>query len=229
MLFVHSILSRENDDIAKVVFIERAKFYYDNIKICEDNEYRSTVFDLINTAISFGINEEVKNMVYRGHTYNRAHWRDKIWKRAWELEDIFWCIESRCHKSLELINSICSTSRYLIWWQLSDKFHSLLKDCETMAKLICHSSLLRTDDVRLKRLPIAYKFGPLCDHGAMDDSFHMVMQCPALQPNRTSMFNEIEQICRDYEHDQIHIHNNVYLTLMGKPGIGFTDGIMKDI
>ena len=80
---------------------------------------------------------------------------------------------------------------------------------------------------------ISYFLNPasswLCDHGAMDDSFHMVMQCSALQPNRTAMFNEIEQIRRDYEHDQIHIHNNVYLTLMEKPGIGFTDAIMEDI
>ena len=41
---------------------------------------------------------------------------------------------------------------------------------------------------------MASKFCPLCDLGAMDDPFHMVMQCPALQANRNVMFREIEQI-----------------------------------
>ena len=195
LLFIHLNLSRDVDVMVKVVFMNHAKFFFSNTKNCEGNEHGSIVYDLLNTVILFGFSEEVKNMVYRGHLYNRAHCRERIWKRAWKLEDVYWCIEARCHKSLEMINKICITSWYLVWWQLSDRFHYPLKECEIMAKLLCHASLLRTDDVRLKRLPMTSKFCPLCDHGAMDDPFHMVMQCPALQAKRNVMFHEIEQIC----------------------------------
>ena len=43
------------------------------------------------------------------------------------------------------------------------------------------------------------------------------------------MFCEIEQICVVYEHEHINIHNDVFLTLMGKPGTDFTEEVMVDI
>ena len=226
LLFIHSILSRDELDMVKVVFINRAKYFFDNIEMCESNEHGSPVYDMLNIAIHFGIIEIVKNMVYRGHLYSRAHWRERIWKRAWELEEVYWCIEARCHKSLELINKICVNSQYLVWWQISDRSHYLLKECEIMAKLLCHASLLRTDDVRLKRLPVASRFCPLCDHSAMDDTFHMVMQCPFLQDSRTMMFHEIERICDACEHEQINVNNDIFLTLMGKPAANFSIELM---
>ena len=113
-----------------------------------------------------------------------------------------------------------------MWWQISDRSHYLLKECEIMAKLLCHASLLRTDDVRLKRLPVASRFCPLCDHSAMDDTFHMVMQCPFLQDSRTRMFHEIERMCDDCEHEQINVNNDIFLTLMGKPAANFSIELM---
>ena len=217
MLFVHSILSRDVHDIVSVVFVNRAKSFFNNAENRLNNDYGSPVYDLLNTVILFDLTDQVKNMVYRGLTSGRAHWREQIWKRAWELEDVYWCIEAKCHQSLALINKICVTSQYLVWWQISDRSHYLLKECEIMAKLLCHASLLRTDDVRLKRLPMASKFCPLCDLGAMDDSFHMVMQCPALQDRRCEMFHDIERICGACEHDKISIQNEPFLTLMGRP------------
>ena len=115
LLFVHSILSRDADDITKSVFIQRAKGYFNNIQVGSDNLHGSTVYDLLNTAYVFGIERDIQNMVFRGHLYSRAHWREKLWKRAWELEDIFWCIKSRCHRSLDMLSSVCHTTRYSIW------------------------------------------------------------------------------------------------------------------
>ena len=51
------------DDMVKVVFINHAKFFFSNTENCEGNEHGSIVYDLLNTAILFGITEEVKNMV----------------------------------------------------------------------------------------------------------------------------------------------------------------------
>ena len=112
-------------------------------------------------------------MINRGHFWNRGHWRELIWKRPWELEDVFWCLKSRCHRSLDMLSEICSTTR----WQLADRFSDIISNCEVMVKIICHVSLLKVDDVRLKSLPIS-KCCTLCDHGSLDDAAHMVMQCP---------------------------------------------------
>ena len=104
LLFIHSILSRDELDMVKVVFINRAKYVFDNIEICESNEHGSPVYDMLNIAIHFGIIEIVKNMVYRGHLYSRAHWRERIWKRAWELEEVYWCIETQGFKVHSFFN-----------------------------------------------------------------------------------------------------------------------------
>ena len=75
-----------------------------------------TVYDLLNTVNTFDLcNVVVENMIIRGHVWDRAHWRELIWKRAWELEDVFWCLKSRCHRSLDILSDICTTTRYIVW------------------------------------------------------------------------------------------------------------------
>ena len=229
LLFVHSILSRNVDDITRSIFVQRARKYFDDIDLCSLNLCRSPVYDLLNTASTFGILDDVGDMVHRGLIWSKAHWRDKLWKRAWQLEDVYWCIKTRCHKSLELLSEVCINSRYIVWWQIADKFPHIRKDCEVMVKILCHASLFRIDDVRLKSLPIAAKFCNLCDHGAVDDAKHMVMQCPHFQPKRTEMFNEIEAwlMRRDYAINQMD--ENVFLSLMGKPAANISQEVMCDI
>ena len=56
-----------------------------------------------------------------------------------------------------------------------------------MIKLVIHSSLLKTDDVRLKGLPVLARFCDKCDLSAMDDVRHLVLQCPNLQPERNDL------------------------------------------
>ena len=63
-----------------------------------------------------------------------------------------------------------------------------------MVKLLSHTSLLITDDVRLKSLPSTQKFCNSCDHGANENVFHLVMQCPRLQPFRNDLFKDLAEI-----------------------------------
>ena len=84
LLFLHSVLSHDVEDTTQTVIIQRAKKYFDNIEICSMNQQRSTVYDLINTAYTFGFDNEVRNIIYRGQVWSRAHWRGIIWNRAWE-------------------------------------------------------------------------------------------------------------------------------------------------
>ena len=73
-----------------------------------------------------------------------------------------------------------------------------MKDCETMVKILCHASLLKIDDVRIKRWPAAARLCTMCDHGFVDDVRHMAMECPGLQPRRNIMFGEIHLILEKY-------------------------------
>ena len=83
--------------------------------------------------------------------------------------------------------------------------------------------------MRLKRLTIANRFCTLCDLGSVDDSRHMVMECPGLQPMRNTMFTKINAILDEYglEHDVLD--GNVFLTLMGKPNVNIPMEAMEEI
>ena len=229
LLFVHSILSRGVDDVTRSIFVQRAKKYFEDIELCSMNTCRSHVYDLLNTASTFGILDDVESMVYRGILWSKAHWRDKLWRRAWQLEDVYWCIKTRCHNSLGLLSDVCVNTRYIVWWQIADRFPQLMRDCEVMVKVLCHASLLRVDDVRLKRLPIAAKFCTLCDLGSLDDAKHMVLQCPMLQLKRTEMFIEIEALLMRYDYDVNHLDENIFLNLMGKPAADIPQDVMYDV
>ena len=98
-----------------------------------------------------------------------------------------------------------------------------------MVKIMCHASLLKVDDVRLKNLPIFAKFCTLCAHGSVDDAVHMVIQCPRLQPQRSAMFNEINEILVNNGLNQNDLDENVFLNLMGRPGVNIPAEIMEDI
>ena len=75
--FVHSIMSLDNENTSKIVFIQRAQYYFENLEQCRQNTHRSTVFDLLNTVYTFDMSEDVRNMVYRGRILSRAHRRGR--------------------------------------------------------------------------------------------------------------------------------------------------------
>ena len=102
--------------------------------------------------------EEVKDMVERDSYFCENSWKERVWARAWELENVFWKVEFNLHQSLDLIQMVCHENRYLTWWAMSDKHPTLTSVCETLAKLVCHASLLKVDDIRLKGISLASKF-----------------------------------------------------------------------
>ena len=111
----------------------------------------SLVGDLLNTAAIFNLWNEMRNMVLLGHRYTKYVWKCKVWDRAWNLEDVYWRLQFNACKSLDIIGLSSPDCRYLTWWYLSDKYPQTIRSCEIVARLVCHASLLKTDDVRLKR------------------------------------------------------------------------------
>ena len=194
LLFVRSILSLGEDEPSRRVFCSRLEDYLSNAEVGIANLYGSNVFDMLNVATDFGVLDDVVNMVRLGHMWSKDIWRKKIWKRAWELDECFWAIQAVCHRSLDLLSNVCGGAGYLVWWQISDVNHSLMKCCEVVVRLLSHASLLKTDDVRLKGSSIAARFCNSCDLAAMDDVRHLILQCPAWQEERSDMMREISLI-----------------------------------
>ena len=63
-----------------------------------------------------------------------------------------------------------------------------------MAKFVCDASLLKADDVRLKKLNRSSRFCSYCDLSEEDNIGHLVLQCPQFQDQRNTMFEEIQTI-----------------------------------
>ena len=50
----------------------------------------------------------------------------------------------------------------------------LLRMCENIAKVVCRSTLLKSDDYRLKSLTPSHRFCNKCDQPAIEDITHLI-------------------------------------------------------
>ena len=107
LLFLYSIFLLDDDCPVKIVFMERALFFFEHYEQCSDNQFRSPTFDLLCTAHKFGILDRVENMVISGLIVSKKCWSMLIWNRAWDLERINWAIQIRSHESLMIIERVC--------------------------------------------------------------------------------------------------------------------------
>ena len=215
LIFLRALLSLDPGDLSRKNFVERATRIFNDNNDPSPSEEWSIVVDLLHVAEIFNLSDEIRNMVLRGHQYAKCEWRKIVWNRGWSLEDTHWSLEARLYKDLDLIARVCPSTRYLTWWSLSNKFPEMINVCENLAKLICHSSLLKCDDVRLKSLPPSNRTCTLCDMYAIEDTYHVIMQCPGTQPLRNEMFAELEYDPKIKEILNVYA-NEVMLVCLGK-------------
>ena len=67
-----------------------------------------------------------------------------------------------------------------------------------MAKIVCKTSLLKTDDYRLKKEAPSTRRCSECDLYRLEDARHMILECPALQDIRTKMFLSVNKVENKY-------------------------------
>ena len=70
-MFVRSIMVMQENAIPRSIFCERAKFYFSNPQFGSRNEFRSNVFDLLNTCAIFKLLDDVRNMVEKHQIYQK--------------------------------------------------------------------------------------------------------------------------------------------------------------
>ena len=93
MLFIRSILCLKDDVCVKIIFCERANYFFNNYDEIKDDYSISPVFDLIKTAMTFGLIEHVRNFIRYGCYLSKTKCRDLDWRRAWDLETTYWRIQ----------------------------------------------------------------------------------------------------------------------------------------
>ena len=216
MLFIRSILVLDNQILPRKIFCERAARYFDRPEDHDLDPVWSLVLDLLNTAVELDLIDSVRGMVTGGHVLSKAAWKTVVWSRVWELENVYWRIQTQLHRNLDLLTRIVDEPRYLSWWWLSDRHPNMMRQCETMAKLVCHASMLRSDDVRLKGLNRSYRQCPLCDLAALDDAYHLLLQCLALQLERNQLFLTITNIPDGTGNIAIEAEDDTLALLLGK-------------
>ena len=60
---------------------------------------------------------------------------------------------------------------------------------------MCHASVLKGDDYRLKGLPMSNRKCAMCDMFRVEDIFHLTIQCPHHQHKMENMYEEIYRMC----------------------------------
>ena len=144
---------------------------------CRKNIYKSPCFELLKVATNFGVYKSVKEMIRNKKTiFSKRAWSILVWERAWQMEDANQRASNLILKDNQLLMSISKDTRYLSWWRMSDVDYKLTGMCETMCRLICHASLLKSDDFRLKCSPLSNRTCTKCDMYRIEDIVHVITQ-----------------------------------------------------
>ena len=69
----------------------------------------------------------------------------------------------------------------------------MIKVCKCIAKIICHTSLLKVDDYRLKDQPPSGRMRELCYLYCIENIQHLLMQCPGMYREHVEMHEHLYQ------------------------------------
>ena len=82
------------------------------------------------------------------------------------------------HRSLDLLKGVNPINRYFAWWLMSDKYPRLMRDCEILAKIISHATILKADDFKYKNVAGTARMCDLCNEFEIEDARHLILKCP---------------------------------------------------
>ena len=186
LIFVRSIACMKEHMPLRIFFSERLlEFHAGN-----ENPYDSPIIQVLEIATEFEVAQFVRNM-FAGNIISKQGWKKIVWERAWILEKADWDHKTTNDKHFDLIKRATNGPGYSVWWSIADLDQSMMRRCEVMIKLTTHTSLLKGDDCRLKRLPFGSKMCTQCELGCLEDANHLIMQCPVHERHRVNMHEEI--------------------------------------
>ena len=227
LLFLRTITVMDDDVVYKKLLLSRARQFDSDITKYEINSSCSPIFEILRVSILFGIYRETMMMICGTHVYSKVGWKNLVWKHAWQIEEDDWRLRCSYFPSLSGIYRIMDNPQYMIWWQISDKNTSIMRECETMVRMVCKTSDLRCDDHRLKGLAFSLKSCTLCDDMAHENPEHMILQCTYLSEERRKMFSDIVNMKDGVGNKILEYSENILWSILGRPvdGIRWPDMI----
>ena len=218
IIFVRTILSMNECMLIRRVFLERLNSFNEN---CE-NKMDSPIVQILKYCHDFGLMAEITQMA-NGHHIEKGTWKKKVWKKAWEKEKAGWEECMHDNVKLDLLALVASAPIYAVWWELADKDQKLMKRCELMVRLLCHSSGLKGDDNKLSKASFSDGCCTMCQLASIETARHMIMECPAHEESRVNMYNALARLMEGLE------NRCTFATIMGKPLEGWEVADMKPI
>ena len=215
LLFILTFLFLEENNTLRKVFNVRVRDYVRGNN--EPNPHNSPIFEMLDTGVRFGLLNTILEMTF-GYTATVAKkaWSKLVWDHAWELDDIYWKSSVFLHEKNDILLKTIGGTQYLTWWDIADHAPHLQGICETMARLVCHASQLKSDDPRFKNQSFSQKMCQECTLGAVESVYHLIMQCPVNENNRCEMFNEIKLIDNNFDERSRQSPGEAFFWLMGK-------------
>ena len=213
LLFTRTLMVQQNGNIHKEVFRLRLNQFIENPRRCIENVHNSPISDMLKIACICDVLNDIVKMTKETHYFSKEMWSRKIWERAWSVEDFDWNIRTRYFEITKMYKEIESGPQYSIWWKLADKFPRIIRQCETMIKLICGASRLKEDDQHCKSK------GIMCSHCkkyAKEDACHVIMQCSDTEHLRREMANSINERIGNVYYTNISMRGDYFNILLGK-------------
>ena len=221
LLFLLTILCMDRGNRIRMIYDKRIAGYLSDRGRSKVNKNLSPIFEMLNTSVRFGLLNTILEMSYDYiPIMSKKKWSYKVWQIAWMLDDCYWKSTALLYNRNDLLFSTIGKPFYLNWWFLADNQHHLQRICETMARLVCHTSLLKDDDVRLNDGSFSQTMCSYCELGSRETIKHLVMQCPNFEESRLIMLEELEQKVIGFAEASMQTPDQVFLWLMGKQAEG---------
>ena len=216
VLFVRSIAVMEDDSVYKQVFRQRLIQYNVNPPESNANRCDSPIYDIINATILFGLYDDAVGMILGTKMFSKHQWKLKVWDNAWYIEKQDWSIRSELFSVTKLLKNVLVPGIPLVWWQMANAMPEKMRHFETMVKLVCMSSDLKSDSYVFRNDARQDIKCDLCDTHSTENANHIIMHCPFFNNDRADLFNSISALETDLNVTFITNQCNVFHALMGK-------------
>ena len=217
-----TILRLETPNVIKDVFLLRLEQYYKDQCKSMRNMFNSPLFDIFNSCLRLGLLEHIIKMV-KGSSpiMSKKMWSKLVWEKAWSLDDAYWKSLMATTDDSNILYKTIGVPRYLSWWQISDNCPRHTKMCESLARLVCKTSLLKSDDYRLKGQTHSNRVCDQCELFAIENVKHMLMQCPSMEDDRVQLSRKLYSIDPSIEERMKNEPQNVFTWMLG----GYIEGM----
>ena len=212
VIFIRSICVLEDGSMYKDVLKHRCHTFNSDVDRHSKNDADSPIFEMLKSAILYGLYQEVLNMINMGCQFSKEEWSNLVWERAWSIERADRSFSKSFFEAGVLINDFMEESNHLIWWEIADGHPELVQYCEVMAKIVCRTSRLKSDDYNFKDQLISIRSCELFEQFRAEDAKHIVLECDGTEQLRIELYECIRRASRM----DVNMTDNILYTLLGK-------------